>query len=234
DRGAAQLAHGEIQSRKGEGKDSSADEIAHDASRRRGRAARRNLGVHPHEVREGGAQTPHPLRAGLRVPVLDAAAWLHDLMWAHARIADQDHAVVTAISAQHALGRYQRLAAALVVLPHAFVEKVVEVEMFQALELTARRGKQLLADAHVAVHRAANIEKQQHLDGIVPLRNEVQIEQAAVAGGGIDRALEVELLERAFAWGPAQPAQRESQVAGAELDRVVEVSILTPFPYLHC
>jgi len=44
-----------------------------------------------------------------------------------------------------------------------FVEAVVEVEELEMLELGARRGEQLLADANMRVHRAADVEQQQEL-----------------------------------------------------------------------
>jgi hypothetical protein len=57
--------------------------------------------------------------------------------------------------------------AAAVVLPHVVVQAVVEVEIFHVLEFALGRGKHLLAQLDVVVHRAADVEKQQHLDLVV-------------------------------------------------------------------
>jgi len=126
-----------------------------------------------------------------------------------------------------------RRSAAAVVLPHVLVDKVVEVEMLEVLELAARGGEQLLAHPHVLVHGAADVEKQQYLDGIVPLRHQLQIQQPAVACRGVDGALQIQLLSRALARELAQPAQRQLEVARAELDAVVEVAVLAQLPHLH-
>jgi hypothetical protein len=71
--------------------------------------------------------------------------------------------------------------AAAAVLPDGLVDEVVEVEVLEVLELAARRREQLLADAHVAFHRAAHVEEQQDLDRVVPLRHELEVEQPGVA-----------------------------------------------------
>ena len=39
-----------------------------------------------------------------------------------------------------------------VVLPHALVHKIVEVEVLEVLELGPRGGKELLTDLHVRIH----------------------------------------------------------------------------------
>ena len=67
-----------------------------------------------------------------------------------------------------------------IVLPHRLVQEIVEVKILEMLELGPCRREELLADTDMIVHRAADIEKQQHLDGIVPFRNEPQIQQAGV------------------------------------------------------
>ena len=68
--------------------------------------------------------------------------------------------------------------------------------MHQVLELGARRREQLLADADVILHRPADIEEQQQLYGIVPLRHQLQVEPAGIVRGRLDGAVEVELLRR--------------------------------------
>jgi hypothetical protein len=59
--------------------------------------------------------------------------------------------------------------AALVVLPHGLVEAVVEVVELQVLELGLGGAEKLLAELDVAVHRAADVEEQQHLDRVAAL-----------------------------------------------------------------
>ena len=70
----------------------------------------------------------------------------------------------------------------------------------------------------MAIHRAADVEEQQQLDRIVPLGPHLDVEPA-LARGAVDRRVEVELVGRAFAGEAAQPAQRDLDVAGAELAR---------------
>ena len=98
------------------------------------------------------------------------------------------------------------VAAAAVVAPDVVVDAVVEVEVLEVAELALRRREQLLADAHVRVHRAADVEEQQHLDPVAPLGQHVQVEPAGVARRALDRAVEVELLGHAFAREAAQLA----------------------------
>ena len=73
-----------------------------------------------------------------------------------------------------------------VVLPDELVGAIVEVEIFQPLELRAHRREQLLADAHVIVHGAAGVEEQQHLDRVVPLRHQLEVEPAGIVRGRAD------------------------------------------------
>ena len=108
----------------------------------------------------------------------------------------------------------------------------MEVEELEVLELGARRREQLLADADVGVHRAADVEEQQHLHRVVPLRDHLDVEIARVARRRADRVGQVELDRGALAGELAQPAQRDLDVARAELDRVVEVLELALVPDL--
>ena len=100
------------------------------------------------------------------------------------------------------------------------------------LELAAGGGEQLLADPYVVVHRAADVQEQQHLHGVVPLRDHLDVQQASVAGSRFDGVVEVEFVRRALAGEPAQAAQGDLEVAGAQLDRIVEVAELAPVPDL--
>ena len=122
--------------------------------------------------------------------------------------------------------------AAAIVLPHAFVEAVVEIEIFELAEFGTRRRKQPLDAFDVVVHRAADIEEHQKLHRVASFwpRSHVEI---AMLGGGVDGAGQVELLGGALAHPAAQPLQRDLDVAGAELDAVVEIPELAPVPDLH-
>jgi hypothetical protein len=122
--------------------------------------------------------------------------------------------------------------AAPVVLPQVVVDAVVEVIVFEVLELAAAGREQFLADADVIVHRAADIEKQQHLDRVVTLRPHLAVEPAGVARGTGDGAFEIEFLGGAFAGKAAQAAQGDLDVARAELDAVVEVAVFALLPDL--
>src|SRR5258705_8955080 len=94
-----------------------------------------------------------------------------------------------------------------------------------------RAREQLLDRLHVPVHRAADVEEQEHLHGVVALRPHQDVEVALVRGA-LDGAVEVELLGRAGARELAQPPQRHLDVAGAKLDPVVEVLEVAPVPDL--
>ena len=101
------------------------------------------------------------------------------------------------------------------------------------LELGAAGREELFADLDVIVHRPAHVEKHQHLDRVVALGPHVQIQPARVAGGGGDRFVEVQLLDRPFAREATQAAQRDLDVAGADLDAVVQIAELALLPHLH-
>ena len=149
----------------------------------------------------------------------------------HGRIADEDHLVVVRIGVEQ-LPRVDAFGiAAAVVLPHALIDAVVEVEIFEVLELGARRREQFLADADMRVHGAADVEEDQHLHGVAPLRHQLHVEPA-LARGGADGVGQVEFLGRALARELAQPPERHLDVAGAEFHRVVEIPELALVPHL--
>src|SRR3546814_10920893 len=94
----------------------------------------------------------------------------------------------------------------------------------------ARRGaEQLLAQLDERVHRPADVEEQQQLDRVAPLRAHADVEPA-LPRGAVDRTGGVELVGRAFARELAQTAQRDLDVAGAEFLGVVEILELALFP----
>src|SRR5262245_44549959 len=86
-------------------------------------------------------ETLQPDRAGLFVPVLDRTARIGDFVWTHRRVADEDDAIVARIFVQHVPRHGLFVVTAAIVLPHALIEAIVEVEEFEALELRARGGK---------------------------------------------------------------------------------------------
>ena len=104
--------------------------------------------------------------------------------------------------------------------------------MLHVLELGARRREQFLGRLDVPVHRAADVEEQQHLHRIVPLRPHLDVEIALVRGA-LDGAVEIEFVGRAGARELAQAPQRDLDVAGAEFDVVVEILELALVPDLH-
>ena len=104
--------------------------------------------------------------------------------------------------------------------------------MFQVLELAPGRREQLLAQLDVVVHRAADVEEQQHLHLVVALRAHQQVEPAGVLGRGRDGAVKIQFLGRALAGEAAQAPQRHLDVARAQLHRVVEIAVLALLPDL--
>ena len=88
--------------------------------------------------------------------------------------------------------------------------------MLEPLELQPRRREQALGRLDVPIHRAADVEEQQHLDRVAALRTHLDVE-IAVVGGRTDGVVEIELLGRALAREAAQAAQRQADVARSEL-----------------
>ncbi len=86
-----------------------------------------------------------------------------------------------------------------IVFPQALVNEIVKIEILEMLEFAARRREQLFANADVVVHRAADIETQEHFNGVVPFGHHAYVEQACIAGRLVDRVIEVQLIRRAFA-----------------------------------
>src|SRR5262249_34671670 len=107
------------------------------------------------------------------------------------------------------------------------------IEMLHVLELGARGREQLLRDLDMPIHRAADVEEQQHLDGVVPLGPHVDVEIALVRRA-FDGAVEIELLRRPGARELAQAAQGDLDVAGAKLDFIIEILELALVPNLYC
>ena len=151
-------------------------------------------------------------------------AGLHELVGAHRRVADEDDLPVGAVGVDEVERREALVAPARVVAPHVVVDAVVEVEVLEVAELGLGGREQLLADADVRVHRAADVEEQQHLHAVAPLGLQLDVEPAGVARGALDRPRQVEFLGHALAREAAQPTQRDLDVARVELDVAVEVA----------
>src|SRR3546814_12915670 len=82
------------------------------------------------------------------------------------------------------------------------------------------------------VHRAADIEQQQDLDRVVPLRAHADVEHAAFARGGGDGAVQIELIGGALACKATQAAQCQLDVEGADLALIVAIAELPLVPHL--
>src|SRR5205085_5677726 len=80
-------------------------------------------------------------------------------------------------------------------------------------------------------HRAADVEEEQQLYRIVTFGPHLDVEPA-LAGGAVDGFVQVQLLGRALAGEAAQAPQRDLDVAGAELDLVVEIAEFSFVPDL--
>src|SRR3546814_18446583 len=88
------------------------------------------------------------------------------------------------------------------------------------LELGARRREQLLGDADVVVHRAADIEQQQHLHLVVAFRHHADVEPAGIGGGRLDGVGQVELETGALAGDLAQAAPCRSEESSVGTERI--------------
>src|SRR3546814_12162697 len=114
--------------------------------------------------------------------------------------------------------------AALVVLPHALVRAVVEIEEFEVLELARRGREQFLAELDERVHRAADIEKQQQLHRVVAFGAHVDVEPA-LPRGAANRSVAIEFVGRAL----AREARSAERRVGTECVRTCRAR-LWPYP----
>ena len=94
----------------------------------------------------------HPYVSCFCVHVFYTAIRAGDFIGRHGGVTDKDAFVIRAIAAQHLMGGDLRFPAAAVVAPDAFVEAVVEIEMFKMFELATRGAEQLFNDLHMRVH----------------------------------------------------------------------------------
>ena len=154
-------------------------------------------GVKPDSRRIGVGNPVHPDSTGFFVEMLHAAAGIGDFVGTHGRVADQDQLVVGSVLVQHVHDRCLFRVAPPVVLPHAFVDAVVEIEEFEVLEFRAGRREQLLAGLHVRIHRAADVEEHHDLHRIAPLGPHVDVEVGFFCGAmAAELGLNVKLAKR--------------------------------------
>src|SRR5690606_34617231 len=227
-----ELPHGLLEAADGDGVHPAAHDLLDHGDRLAVLPDALGLRVEPGVLGEALDEPTQPDGARLLVVVLHRAAGLEDLVGAHRRIAHEDQPVVGVELAQDVPGGRAFRVATAVVLPHVIVDAVVEVVELEVLELGSRRGKELLGLLDVVVHRAADVEQHQHLDRVVALRDHLDVEIARVSRRRGDGVVEVELFLGAFAGELAQPAQRDLDVARAQLDAVVVVAVGALLPHL--
>ena len=107
---------------------------------------------------------------------------------------------------QQVVGRDAFLVAPVVVAPNVVINTVVEVVVFEMLELAAAGREKFFTAADVVVHRATNVEQEQHFDCVVALRAHFQVEPAGVARCSGNRAVQVKLFGRTLPGKATQPA----------------------------
>src|SRR5438132_2778442 len=230
----AQQRDAAVQPFERQGEHARAERCEHDLRRARVAPAALRLGIEPDRVAVCVDEALEPDDAGFVVAVFDAAPHLHELVRAHRRIADEDEPPVRAVLVQDIESRDALAAPADVVPPYVIVDAVVEIEILEVAELGLGGGEQLFADLDVRVHRAADIEEQQHLHAVAAFGYEVQIEPARILRRPFDRRIEIELFRHAFAREAAQAPQRDLDVARVQLYRVVEIAERALVPDFHC
>ncbi len=101
--------------------------------------------------------------------MLDTAAWLENFVGRHGSVAYEDDFVIAAVFMQYIQQGNSLTVAANIIVPHRFVQEVMEVKILHMLELGACGGEQFFTHANMRIHGTANIKEQQHFDRIVPL-----------------------------------------------------------------
>ena len=120
-----------------------------------------------------------------------------------------------------------------VIAPHTLVDEIMEVKIFQMLELCACGGEQFFTNLHMRIHGAANIQKQQDLYRIVPLRHHFYIQKACIAGCRTDRVIQIQLFGRAGASELSQASQGNFDVARTQLNGVIQIFEVAFVPDLY-
>ena len=135
------------------------------------------------------------------------------------------------IGVKHIKSRGAVGVSASVLLPDVLVKAVVEVEMLHVLELGLGGREQFLDELDVPIHRAADVEEQEHLDGVSPLRTQPDVE-IALLGRSPDGRVEIKLLGGPGPGEFSQAAKRDLDVARPELDFSVEILEFALVPHL--
>ena len=84
--------------------------------------------------------------------MLHTAAWLNDFVGRHGCVSYDHHFVVVTEFMHHIVQRCSLVMTPNVVFPDVVVQKVMEVEMLEMLELASRGGEQLFAYLYVGIH----------------------------------------------------------------------------------
>nr|GFD47581.1 hypothetical protein [Tanacetum cinerariifolium] len=72
------------------------------------------------------------------------------------------------------------------------------------------------------VHRTADVKQQQQLDGVTAFRPHLDVQQAGIACGVINRAVDVQLVGRPLTRELAQTPQSHFDVARAQFNPIIE------------
>jgi len=166
--------------------------------------------------------------------VLHTAARVADFVRAHGGVTDKDQFVVAAKGVDKVVGGQAAALAAAIVFPHRFVDAVVEVVILQVLEFAFDCGKQLFHRLDVVVHRAAHIKQHQYLHRIAQFAQHFQLEQAGIACGSGNGAIQIQHFFCPLAGEFAQAAQGQLDVAAAQFGRIVEIAEFALVPHLYC
>src|SRR3546814_11988720 len=100
--------------------------------------------------------------------MFDAAARMGDFIGRHRRVADEDHLVIMAIFVKDVPHLVPFGPAALIVLPHALIRAIVEIEEFEILEFGRRGAEESFAQLDERFNRSADVEEEQPLYSIPP------------------------------------------------------------------
>src|SRR5690606_9675823 len=125
----------------GQRKHAPVHQLARELDGRRPRPTLFRLRVEPDRLRVRVEEPPEPHGARLLVPMLHAAAGIHDLVRAHRGIADEDQLVARPVLVGDRPRAHALLVAPAVVPPQALIDEVVEIEVLEVLELGTRRGE---------------------------------------------------------------------------------------------
>src|SRR5205823_5401477 len=182
------------------------------------------LGIPPDHLAKVGEDPCEPFETGLEIAVLDAAVDLRQFVRTHRGIAHENDAPIRAVGADQFERAEALVLAPKVVAPDVVVDAIVDIEILDMAKFGPRGREQFLAELDVRIHRAADVEEQQHFDAIAPFGLQLQVEPAGIFRGAFDRAVEIELLRHAFAREAAQPSKRDLDVARVEVDIAVEIA----------